>query len=184
MRNEEVRRFLCFTTGSSVLIANRISVTFNNLSGLARKPIAHTCGYVIELPTTYMSFLDFEQEFTAILAEDEYVRLANACSISHLSLFSILMLLIITVLIFHSELKQATQKASHDAHSRIREFDIYIDQPVMARNWSILAQIGYPEPWWRNYIGPLTLLYIILCSSFHGYNNYYCDSHVIIVYNT
>ena len=72
MRNEEVRRFLCFTTGSSVLIANRISVTFNNLSGLARKPIAHTCGCVIELPSTYMSFLDFEQEFTAILAEDEY----------------------------------------------------------------------------------------------------------------
>ena len=98
----EVRRFLCFTTGSSVLIANRISVTFNNLSGLARKPIAHTCGCVIELPSTYMSFLDFEQEFTAILAEDEYIQLASACSISHLSLFSILMLfirLIITVLI-------------------------------------------------------------------------------------
>ena len=70
MRNEEVRRFLCFTTGSSVLIANRISV--NNLSGLARKPIAHNCCCVIELPSTYMSFLDFEQEFTAILAEDEY----------------------------------------------------------------------------------------------------------------
>ena len=72
MRNEEVRRFLRFTTGSSVLIANHISVTFNNLSGLARRPIAHTCGCVIELPSTYMSFLDFEQEFTAILADDEY----------------------------------------------------------------------------------------------------------------
>ena len=102
MRNEEVRRFLCFTTGSSVLIANRISVTFNNFKRISQEAYCTTCGCVIELPSTYMSFLDFEQEFTANLAEEEYVQLANACSISHLSLFSILMLfirLIITVLI-------------------------------------------------------------------------------------
>jgi len=42
MKNEEVRQFLRFTAGSSVLVVNRISVTFNNLSGLACRPIVHT----------------------------------------------------------------------------------------------------------------------------------------------
>jgi len=55
MKNE-VRRFLRFTTGSSVLVVNRISVTFNNLSGLARRPIAHTYGSVFELPSTYVIY--------------------------------------------------------------------------------------------------------------------------------
>ena len=61
MKNDEVRRFLRFTTGSSVLVVNRISVTFNNLSGLAHRPIAHTCGSVLELPSTYVSYIEFEQ---------------------------------------------------------------------------------------------------------------------------
>lgn len=72
MRKEEVRQFLRFTTGSSAVIATHISVSFNNLSGLARRPIAHTCGCVLELPTAYVSYLDFEQEFNAILADSEY----------------------------------------------------------------------------------------------------------------
>lgn len=72
MKKDELRRFLRFTTGSSVLIASRISVTFNNLDGLARRPIAHTCGCVIELPATYTSYLDFEEDFTAILSDNEY----------------------------------------------------------------------------------------------------------------
>ena len=72
MRNEEVRRFLRFTTGSSVIVVKRISIAFNNLSGLSRRPIAHTCGSALELPSTYVSYLDFEQEFNAILADNEY----------------------------------------------------------------------------------------------------------------
>ena len=43
MRNEEVCRFLRFTTGSSAIVVKCISVAFNNLSGLSRRPIAHTC---------------------------------------------------------------------------------------------------------------------------------------------
>lgn len=49
MRREELRQFLRFTTGTSVLLSNPITVTFNSLSGLARRPIAHTCGSIIEL---------------------------------------------------------------------------------------------------------------------------------------
>ena len=73
MKIEEVRRFLRFTTGSSVLLNNRITVTFNSLSGLARRPIAHTCGCIIELPSSYMTYPEFEMEFNAILADNDHV---------------------------------------------------------------------------------------------------------------
>ena len=72
MENAEVRQFLRFTTGSSVLTAQQIFVSFNSLSGLGRRPIAHTCGCTIELPSTYTSYIDFEQEFKAVLADNEY----------------------------------------------------------------------------------------------------------------
>ena len=40
MSNEEVRRFLRYTTGSTALLAENISVTFNAMSDLAHRPIA------------------------------------------------------------------------------------------------------------------------------------------------
>lgn len=40
---EELRLFLRFITGSSVCIDKKIEITFNNLTGAARRPIAHTC---------------------------------------------------------------------------------------------------------------------------------------------
>lgn len=36
MKRDEIRRFLRFSTGSSVMIAQEMSVTFNSLSGFAR----------------------------------------------------------------------------------------------------------------------------------------------------
>lgn len=69
MSCSEVNRFLRFVTGYSVLTGEHISVTFNTLSGIARQPIAHTCGYVLEL---YVSYLDFVGEFSTILGNDEY----------------------------------------------------------------------------------------------------------------
>ena len=72
MGGDSLRRFLRFTTGSSVLFNNRISVTFNSLSGLAPRPIAHTCDSIIELPSTYVTYPEFEREFTAVLADDDH----------------------------------------------------------------------------------------------------------------
>ena len=71
MLNEEVRRFLHFTTGSAVLIAEKITICYNSLTGLARHPIAHTCACILELPSTYTSYLDFQQEFTTVFADNE-----------------------------------------------------------------------------------------------------------------
>ena len=78
MRSEELRRFLRFTTGTSVLLSNVITVTFNSLSGLARRPIAHTCGSIIELPSSYTTYPEFEREFMTILADDDQVWQLNA----------------------------------------------------------------------------------------------------------
>ena len=72
MKADEVRNFLRFVTGSSVLSYKSVTVVFNNLSGLARRPIAHTCDNCLEIPTDYITYADFTSEFEAILSDSEY----------------------------------------------------------------------------------------------------------------
>ena len=43
MNTIELRAFLRFVTGSVVICVNQITVTFNSIQGLARRPIGHTC---------------------------------------------------------------------------------------------------------------------------------------------
>ncbi|KAF3845877.1 hypothetical protein F7725_002955 [Dissostichus mawsoni] len=62
--------FLRFCTGSSVLCKDSIEVTFNRLCGLSRRPVAHTCGAVLELPCTYSSYPDFRAELDSVLSGD------------------------------------------------------------------------------------------------------------------
>jgi len=50
---EEVQRFLWFVTGSAVCFDTPIQITFNGLSGLGRRPVAHTCDCTLELTCTY-----------------------------------------------------------------------------------------------------------------------------------
>ena len=57
MQIPELKLFLRFVTGCSVCIGSKINITFNSLSGLARRPIAHTRDFNLELPTTYMNRL-------------------------------------------------------------------------------------------------------------------------------
>ncbi len=66
-----LQRFLRFTTGSSVLIVNSITVEFNRLSGLGRRPCAHTCDCTLELPVAYNNYNDFHTEWMAILNSDD-----------------------------------------------------------------------------------------------------------------
>ena len=68
MTQDKVRRFLRFTTGSSVCLAKKISVTFNIVCGFSRRPISHTCDCVLELPSSYTTYLDFVYEFDEVLA--------------------------------------------------------------------------------------------------------------------
>lgn len=65
-----VLAFLQFTTGASVLLqGTQIEVSFTQLDGLSRRPIAHTCGPLLEIPSTYQCYNELVEEFSAILQE-------------------------------------------------------------------------------------------------------------------
>ena len=66
---EDLRHLMRFITGSSVCSESKISIQFNGLTGLARRPIAHTCDCTLELPTAYCNYDDFYEEFCSILAQ-------------------------------------------------------------------------------------------------------------------
>jgi hypothetical protein len=69
IKSDELRSLLRFVTGSSVCNAKDILITFNSLSGLARRPIAHTCDSSLELSITYKNYDDFYEDFHTILAK-------------------------------------------------------------------------------------------------------------------
>ena len=60
--------FLKFTTGSDIL-PQRLEVSFTSMDGYARRPIAHTCGPLLELPRTYQSYSELAEEFTNLLRD-------------------------------------------------------------------------------------------------------------------
>ncbi len=66
---EELSLFLRFVTGSSVFCNWPIYITFNGLTGLARRPIAHCCTCMLELSSAYESFFEFNKEMKTVLAE-------------------------------------------------------------------------------------------------------------------
>ena len=64
--------FLRFTTASDVLVTDTLTLSFTNNEGFQRRPVAHTCSYTLELPSTYSSFCEFREEFMAILNSDNW----------------------------------------------------------------------------------------------------------------
>ena len=70
MKQEELHRFLRYVTGSSVIINSNITVVFNSLNGLARRPISHTCDCTLELSRSYSSYMEFEDEFSKVLGSE------------------------------------------------------------------------------------------------------------------
>ena len=60
-------QFLCFTTGMDVMQEKKIEVMYTKNEGLGSRPIAHTCGPVLEIPSTYPNFVELREEFTNIL---------------------------------------------------------------------------------------------------------------------
>ena len=73
MKAQELAAFLRFVTGSSVCFGKRITVSFNNLTGLARRPVVHTCDCLLDLPVSYSSYMEFTAEFKSILCNPEHM---------------------------------------------------------------------------------------------------------------
>jgi hypothetical protein len=78
LEQTDLRNFLRYVTGSSVRVDEEITVTFNKLSGLARRPVSHTCSNVLELPVTYKTYPEFAQEFLSVL-RDEFAWPMDFC---------------------------------------------------------------------------------------------------------
>eukprot|EP00794_Sanderia_malayensis_P001564 gene1564-1724_t len=57
--------------GADVLINDSIHITFTTLTGLVRRPIFHTCGSVMELPSTYDDYCDFRKEFSELVTQQD-----------------------------------------------------------------------------------------------------------------
>ena len=57
--DEKLTMFLRYCTGATMVCVDSINVSFTDLDGEARRPVAHTCGSVLELPSTYQSFPQF-----------------------------------------------------------------------------------------------------------------------------
>lgn len=65
-----VAAFLLFTTGASVMLdGQKLKVSFNELTRFARRPVAHTCAPMLQLPSTYQCYIELVEEFSAILRE-------------------------------------------------------------------------------------------------------------------
>ena len=68
MKVDKVKRFVRFVTGSSILTGSNISITFNAVTGLARRPFAHS---QLELSYNYGTYLEFASEFVALLGNED-----------------------------------------------------------------------------------------------------------------
>lgn len=70
LSQNDLEMLLQFITGQTCVPRRNITVNFSNLSGIERRPIAHTCSFSIELPSTYESYEEFEAEFEMFLKSD------------------------------------------------------------------------------------------------------------------
>ncbi|XP_035988972.1 uncharacterized protein LOC110368217 isoform X1 [Fundulus heteroclitus] len=65
--------FLRFCTGSDLFLGRNISISFTQLQGVQRRPVAHTCGCYLELPVNYENYPDFRHEINKVLESSVWV---------------------------------------------------------------------------------------------------------------
>ena len=76
---EMLKRFLRFTTATDMMLTDatgeylKIEVQLVEMKGLARRPIAHTCGRVLELALSYENFPQFRSEMNTVLDSNIWV---------------------------------------------------------------------------------------------------------------
>ena len=65
-------QFLRFTTAMDIMVDKKIEVTFIKSEGLSSRPIAHTCGPLLEIPSTYANYVELREDFMNILNRDTW----------------------------------------------------------------------------------------------------------------
>ena len=69
LSGETLSLFVQYISGSNVIAFDRIEVGFTTLGGTARRPIAHTCGQLLEIPSTYQSYNELSEKFSELLQQ-------------------------------------------------------------------------------------------------------------------
>ena len=73
---QDSRKFLKnlfrYMTGTDIICVGKTEVTFIKLEGLCRRPIDRTCAPALELPSTYLSYIELRHEFDNILSSGDY----------------------------------------------------------------------------------------------------------------
>ncbi len=77
LAQDVLQDFLLFCTGS-VHQPRQLGVTFTDLIGAERRPIAHTCSNALEIPRTYDSLQEFRREFMHLLQSPEAWQYSDA----------------------------------------------------------------------------------------------------------
>ena len=67
LSEEKVAQLLGLMTASTMIAVDKVTITFTKLRGCERRPIFHTCGPVLELPSTYSTFRDLRMELDSIM---------------------------------------------------------------------------------------------------------------------
>lgn len=71
--NTDLVKLLRFLTGSDIILCRKIDVSFVEMGeNAARRPIAHTCSPLLELPYSYRNFCELREEFQNILRVDSW----------------------------------------------------------------------------------------------------------------
>lgn len=70
---ENAGRFVRFCTGADLICTDNIQVEFSLLQGFQRRPVAHTCAGLLQIPEEYTSYPDFRNEFLSIFSSNIWV---------------------------------------------------------------------------------------------------------------
>ncbi|KAL3852078.1 hypothetical protein ACJMK2_015765 [Sinanodonta woodiana] len=71
----QLRKLLRFSTGSDVICVDKIDIQFIVCHGKGRLPSIHTCGPMLELPSTYANYPDFRSEWESMLDSKECMEM-------------------------------------------------------------------------------------------------------------
>lgn len=70
LTGDNLQHLLHLITGQSCVPKTNITVDFSDLEGVQRRPLFHTCSYMVELPDSYSKYQDFENEMNAVLQNE------------------------------------------------------------------------------------------------------------------
>ena len=72
--NEEYcKKFMHFVTGSDIILVSSIKISFiAYTSKFSKRPIAHTCEPLLEIPVSYNNFCELRHEFENILSASSW----------------------------------------------------------------------------------------------------------------